>query len=577
MVSWWDREISIWRISKSHDFFGTFEDDMDSEKQRKIKLLSKIELQVHLLGISSIVHANLVSQNEESLTSVDVSLDGRLIVVATSLHIKMFRLRFHDKSTLKIGKFDLPSKVSRFGAKIVKFSPDKRWLLTVRADNTVELHRMIEVEEPRRATKVLEKGVILKRLKRVQIATESLHGDLDSYRQSISRIDFSADSRILAVADLNGYVDTWVLEGHEDLTQQDMLTNGAATSDSSDSEESDSDEEQHPLVIFGQHWIRNPAASLIPKLDSTPVLFSFRPSQTSSEALGNDQVAVHATRQTPHPHSHALPQGENRLFVLTSEHHMYEFEVLGGRFTDWSRKNPATKLPAKFRILEDRAMGLVWDITKLKERIWLYGSSWLWMFDLSQDLSDNSVDENQPSQQKGSKAKVRSKKRKRNAEEISHQTTAYHPLKSNTGAGDQIPDSKLSSGLGRVVRKIEGSDTARSRWLELGQERVPTSDDDEQGEIKRTALAELQREGDEETAGEEAAGLNGKHDSDGERATSHPRCWSTFKYRPILGIVPLGGDLDDDQDPEVALIERPLDDVELPARFYGDQEWDEAK
>ena len=510
---------------------------------------------------------------------MDISLDGRLIVAATSLHIKMFRLRFHDKSTLKLGKFDLPSKISRFGAKIVKFSPDKRWLLTVRPDSTVELHRTIEVEEPRRATKVLEKGVILKRLKRAQIAPESLHGDLGKYKQSISRIDFSADSRILAVADLNGYVDTWVLEGHEDLTQQDMLTNGAATSYSSDSEESDSDEEQHPLVIFGQHWIRNPVASLIPKLDSTPVLFSFRPSQTSSEASWNVQVAVHATRQTPYPHSHALPQGEDRLFVLTSEHHMYEFVVLGGRFTDWSRKNPTTNLPAKFRILDDRAMGLVWDITKPKERIWLYGSSWLWMFDLSQDFSNNSIDENQPLQQQDLKPKAGSKKRKRNTEEISHQTTAHRSQKSNTGAGDPIPDSKLSSGLGHMVRKSEGSDTARSRWLDLGQARVSTSEDDEQGEIKTAALVELQREEDEETTGEEAAGLNGKHDSHGERATSHPRCWSTFKYRPILGIVPLGDEvlLNDNQDLEVALIERPLEEVELPARFYGDQEWDEAK
>lgn len=547
--------------------------------------------------VLSIVHTNFISQNDESVTSVDIALDGRLIVVATSLHIKMFRLRFYDKSTLKIGKFDLPSKISMFGAKTVKFSPDKRWLLTIRPDNTVELHRMIEIEEPRRATKVLEKSVILKRLKRAHMAPDFTHDELGNYKQSISRIDFSADSRILAVGDLNGYVDTWVLEGHEDLTQQDVLTNGAATPDSSDSEGSDSDEEQHPFLIFGQHWIRNPAASLIPKLDSTPILFSFRPSQTSSEVSGNAQLAVHATRQNPYPHSHALPQGEDRLFVLTSEHHMYEFEVLTGRFTDWSRKNPTSALPSRFRVLDDRAIGLIWDITKLKERVWLYGSSWLWMFDLSQDFSDDSIDQKQPLQQQDSQPKVRSKKRKRNTEELSQQKTANRPRKSNTGAGDQIPDSKLSSGLGRMVRKIEGSDTTRSQWLDLGQKRASTSEDDEQGEITSTALVELQRGGDEEAAGEETAVLKGKHDSNGDlghatqRVTPQPQCWSTFKYRPILGIVPLGGglllddhakhdrseNLDYDEELEVALIERPLEEVELPARFYGDQEWDEVK
>ena len=60
--------------------------------------------------------------------------------------------------------------------------------------------------------------------------------------------------------------------------------------------------------------------------------------------------------------------------------------------------------------------------------------------------------------------------------------------------------------------------------------------------------------------------------------------WHTYKYRPILGIVPLSGGTDDaaaesevndnsGSGLEVALVERPLFDVDLPPRYFGNQEW----
>jgi U3 small nucleolar RNA-associated protein 4 len=56
------------------------------------------------------------------------------------------------------------------------------------------------------------------------------------------------------------------------------------------------------------------------------------------------------------------------------------------------------------------------------------------------------------------------------------------------------------------------------------------------------------------------------------------RWWHTYKYRDLLGIVPLSslsGD-DEEQGPsenlEVALIERPMWDVELPGKYVKDYE-----
>lgn len=98
----------------------------------------------------------------------------------------------------------------------------------------------------------------------------------------------------------------------------------------------------------------------------------------------------------------------------------------------------------------------------------------------------------------------------------------------------------------------------------------------------------------EEDVGQDLDATSRKRKGGGEKG---PVCWSTYKYRPILGIVPIGvlteGDgevvdgndqraLGHGEDPsnrrpwgmEVAIVERPLWDIDLPPRYYGDQEWD---
>ena len=507
----------------------------------------------------------------------------------------MFRLRFRNGPTIKVGKLDLPPAMSNSGAKIVGFSPDRRWLLIIRLGSSIEMRRLTEIEGKQDIPQLSDKSVFLRRIKRAQDVTENVYGSHVDYNRSISCMAFSADSKILGVGDLSGYIDTWVLEGYEDLTQVDTVANGFSNSESSDDEDTDSDEEQHPLLIYGQHWIRNPAAPLIPKLDPTPLILAFRPSQISSNTF-NGNSKVHPTRHTPHPHLHVLPNGEDRLLVVTSENHIHEFGVLTGRLTEWSRRNPTTCFPAKFREHRERAMGVVWDIRKPKERIWLYGSSWLWMFDLTQDLSEHLDLENKPSrvdEDEKAQAKGVLSKRKRETDEGRPRAEASHPGKGSTGAGSQILDSTLTSGIGRIVRKIEGADVADGRFINLGQELSQDSDDEEEDQVAASALIKLRRKNRESLQQGEDKMANGGDQVQESRAmipdaaTSMPRYWYTHNYRSILGIVPIGGgresrselqgqkaaDNGGDPELEVALIERPVEEVDLPARFYGDQEY----
>lgn len=483
--------------------------------------------------------------------------------------------------------------MSNSGAKIIGFSPDGRWLLIIRLGSTIELHRLTQMDDKRDIPKLSNKSVLLRRMKRAQAVTENVHGTHASYNRSISRTAFSADSRILAVGDLSGCIDTWVLEGYEDLTQVDAIANGASNSETSDDEDTDSDEEQHPLVIYGQHWIRNPAAPLIPKLDATPLVLAFRPSLTSSNSINGNQM-VHPTRHTPHPHSHVLPNGEDRLFVVTSENRIHEFEVLTGRLTEWSRRNPTTCFPAKFRDHRERAMGVLWNIRNSKERIWLYGSSWLWMFDLTQDLSDHLNSENDLFQgNEDQKPRANGAKRKREAEDGRPRTEACYTGNRSTGAGSQIQDSMLTSGIGRKLRKIEGNETTNGRFISLGQDLSQDSDDEEEDQVAASALIKLRRKNRELPQQDEDKVANGEHQvpESGvviqDAVTSNPRYWYTHNYRSILGIVPINGerypgsDLQSQraagnegyQELEVALIERPVEEVDLPARFYSDQEY----
>ncbi|KAL8733517.1 MAG: hypothetical protein Q9181_003565 [Wetmoreana brouardii] len=577
LVSWWDREVSIWKISKRTKIAAGVDELEDLLHPPSNKLMAKVLL-----------------QGEESIDSVDVLADGSLLAVSTLAETKAFHLRNKADSAIALRKVDLPSETAKTGVKILQFSPDGKWLLLITSNNKIQLIRVVNQDDSKKAPRFLTQPINLKRLPRKTTKSKYLHGTLGAYDRSICRVAFSADSRILVVGDFSGHLDTYVLEGHEDTTQDPPITtaNDGNNTSSSSSSSSESEPEAHPTLIYAQHWRRSPTAHLVPKIPSGPLIMSFRPaiSPLPSTPLTN---GLHATRHNPRPHSHDLPKGEDRLFVLTAEHQMYEFNILSGRISDWTRRNPTSCLPGEFRKIRDRAMGCIWDISPSvdKERIWLYGSGWLWMFDLGHDLPiqpatfDTETDEDLAPSKENAKKKKRKRKRdqerqlpKSNGEGADGEERRR--TERDSGAGSRIATHELHSGIGRKMRKIVGAEEKEPKMIELDHRRdySPDYSDDEQETATEngvtTALVGLRR-GDD-------IGL--------QTPEGRPAFWGTYKYRPILGIVPIekdqgeGKDMDVERDGEmsknsveVALVERPMFDVDLPGRYYGDQEWSEKK
>ncbi|CAD6580785.1 MAG: U3 small nucleolar RNA-associated protein [Alectoria sarmentosa] len=541
--------------------------------------------------------AKIALQGDEAITSADISSDGKKLAVATMAEIRVFGLRLKSGmlKVQKLEKIQTFADLSKRQAKMIQFSPDAKWLATIGADNVIQLYRRSEMENDKLSPVFLQKSVELKRLRRDTSGKKTKDASLGSYNRTINRLAFSADSRILAVSDISGFLDTWVVEGHEDLTQNAEETNPADAADKSNSsDDEDSDEENSRTTIFGEHWTRNPAASLLTKLPAAPLVLAFRPlTMQATGNLTNGNVGVHPTRHNPHPRSYDLPNGEDRLFVLTAENQIYEFNVLSGKMSDWSRRNPTSSLPREFRDLKDRAKSAVWDVGGNNERIWLYGVSWLWMFDLSRDLRPVD-DEQEDANVKNGISKEVSLKRKRgdNDEEI-----IASSLGIDTGVGGKIPNAELGTDTGHKMRKMNGADAAVDQRIILDAEQGVYSDDEGGYALaneSNMALIKFRRGNtavnghipnghvdnatDAETSENDGARVAKMRE--GER----PGYWHTYKYRPILGIVPLGNDTDDgtavggDGDDsssglEVALIERPLFDVDLPPRYFGNQEW----
>jgi U3 small nucleolar RNA-associated protein 4 len=269
-------------------------------------------------------------------------------------------------------------------------------------------------------------------------------------------------------------------------------------------------------------------------------VLSFRPAATKLKALTNGTTAPvpHPTRKTPNPIPRDIPAGEDRLLVVTATSDVFEFSVLKGGLSDWSRRNPTSSFPEKFRKTLETVKGCIWDISEEKERVWLYSVNSLWMFDQSRDFPPEESEQN-GNVEGGDGNAVVSKKRKRK--------------QGRSGAGGEIPANKKNNmGISRTMERIVHEEVAEVQSL------FPNENEDN-GDEYETALERLQKV--------ESSG-------DGDGGEEKPHHWQTFKYRPIMGIVLLGdGKGEGSIGPEVAVVERPIWEVELPPRYYGDQEW----
>ncbi|KAK8252943.1 quinon protein alcohol dehydrogenase-like superfamily [Phyllosticta capitalensis] len=546
LVSWWDREVRIWRVKKR---------DGSNETPKLV--------------------ARLALKGEDNVNSASISEDGSLLAVSTASGVKVFQLssrKSENERGLRVRKLGTPPLAEGTGARLVQLSPNGKWLAMVTHESEICLARLVDEEDGR--WKLVPRVVELHRLHKKHEHQNALNGYWGSYDRIITRIALSDD--VLVASDIGGYVESWVVEGNEDVTapEVDWPETEATGNASSDDEDDEDEDESRPVVFYGQHWIRNPAGHLLPKLDSSALVLSFRPTD-NAESQANGNPAVHPTRSNPHAHSHKLPSGDRRLLVVTAQHQIYEFDVLQGRLTDWSRRNPSSGFPSEFRGIRDRAMGCLWDHDERRQRLWLYGSNWVFMFDLTADLCKRPAGEVADGVTDGT-AETPMKKRKRGPDE--------DPLRqSASGAGSKMPARELE-GAGRKYRKITGADA--SSWVSVDKARsssVTAAD----GEAEDDAEEEEQQQEENSTTTAALALLRrGASDSnvdeadDAQTGPQKRTHWHTFKYRPILGLVAIshpddrraekGGKADAPARPlEVVLVERPSWDLDLPPKFVG--------
>ncbi|KAK0734177.1 hypothetical protein B0T26DRAFT_635601 [Lasiosphaeria miniovina] len=514
MLSWWGNEIRIWHLaSPAQEML----DDPHATSSRKNRNLL----------------AQILVKGESDIASAAISQDGTLLVASTATELKAFKLKF-DGGKLQIKKVDMT--VATRGATRVEISPDGLWVSWIEEGSKVMIARV--------ATSVSSYAISapqkLHRLGR-QIPKHLLLGGLGSYDRNVAQMIFSPDSRMLAIADLAGYIDTWVLRAPDE--KEHIASREALDGEQSDESSSDSSDDEMGVDEGSERWIRNPKAALLPKLTSAPVVLSF------STASGPDSAVP----------GHA--DGDYALLAITTMKQVFVFNPLRGSLSEWSRRNTYHKLPEQFRVTRDLVKGVVWQGT----RAWIYGISFLFMLDLSQDFDgDKDVVEHKSGQKHGTK-------RKRDV--------------LASGAGGKMSKHSL---VPQHVKSALGPDGAEWADVEMvdadDQKSIGASsgfednDDDETDEDDETDGGELQRMRDRQ------GGVDGE---DGRKS----KWWHTYQYRPILGIVPIESKQEEDgavisgtangatahRDPvplEVALVERPSWDVDLTPRYFADGEWD---
>lgn len=475
VLSWWDRELHIWTLPRTAD---SAEETSEPTKDNR-KLLKTI-----------------LVKGDSNITSASINRDGTLLFIATATEIKAFRLQHSQPlkpTDLSLSTIDLPERVSQRGASRISLSSDEKWLSIVREGTQVSVGHLTATEDG--------VEVHLQRLRRLHrdIPRYVSNGGFRSYDRNITHSTFSPDSKMLAVADIAGYIDTWVLaDGASKANGEDAGSDDDGTSGDDSSDDDD-------VASAAQQWKRNPTAKLLPKLPSAPVVLSF-----SDDSL-------------------TTSGGDCTLLAITSSWYILSFQPLQGQLTEWSRRNTRKSLPAPIRDLLDLAQGVFWE----GSRVWVYGISFLFMIDTSQDLPP--VGDSLDVQQHGATGL----KRKRTGP--------------NTGAGGKMLKGNT---VPHQVLKHAGKN-AEDVDIEDDQDDSEVNSDDEM-EDANGELSDLRQAGEQKTSQTVVS-------SDGKK-----RWWLTHKYRPILGVAPLS---EPGQPLEIALIERPTWDVEMAEKFYSGNDY----
>ena len=487
----------------------------------------------------------ILIKGDSNINSATISRDGTLLFVSTNLDVKAFHLTLDNsklKEEISIRKIDVPSSLSQGGGSSVLLSPDSHWLAIIQDGTRVLIAKIIRHEDSEESHITLHpRPSKLDRLKR-KIPKNILLGGLRSYDRRITHVAFSADSKMLATADLAGYIDTWVLRDPHLQNGSIAEVEDDASSSSSSSDEGSDDETG--MVEAGPRWVRNPKARLIPKLPASPVVLSF-----SDDVPGKSGDGL-------------TSRDDYTLLAITVGTRLLLFHPLSGSLTDWARKNPHSSLPEEVRKMLDLPKGVLWQ----GSRLWLYGVSYVFMLDLSQNLSPEESTAPVPSDQKNGT------KRKRGTD---------------SGAGGRIRQSEAL--YPHQVRKAVMDGDKKAQWVD-----IEMTDAEEDGALSGDQDEEEEEEDEDETEGGELQllrnGQQGVDTGDKSKAGQSRKWWHTYKFRPILGIVPLESShveettsdgahekaANGDVPPalEVALVERPIWDVDLPPRYFGVDEYE---
>ncbi|KAH7001348.1 WD40-repeat-containing domain protein [Ilyonectria destructans] len=461
----------------------------------------------------------IVVKGDSNITSATINQDGTLLVVSTSTSVKAFKLQHQDPikpSDVKLSSIQVPQKLTGIGASKVELSPNGQWLCAVQEGSRVLLAKVDTLEDSDAPITFQPQLRRLTRLRR-HIPRYILNGGLGSYDRTITHVAFSADSNMLATSDLAGYLDTWVLRG-----SKEHLQNGAkAEGDASSSSESDSSEEEDDAVTqAGDQWVRNPNAKLLPKLPSAATVLSFSDDVPQTQnSVGGADVESDVTN-------------DYTLLAITSSWNLFTFHPLQGSLTPWARRHPRHALPTAVQDLLDLAKGVLWQ----GPRAWIYGVSFLLMIDMAQDLPKPA-----PIADASENPGKQGMKRKRGGP--------------SSGAGGRMEQGNLAPSQ---VRKHTAG-----QWEDVDMEDAPQTEDansDDDMDEADGELAQLRNRNETGSSLEVA-------ETGGERKS----WWMTYKYRPIFGIVPLSTP---DQDLEVALVERPTWDVEMPESYFSLEQWE---
>lgn len=505
VMSWWDREVNIWKIRQSFDSLYDNENGTTNEDLNKNRKLLK----------------TILVKGESSIASATISSDGSVLVVATSTDIKAFHLRHNNPtkpSDVQLAQLEVPRSLVNKGARKVQISPDGSHLAIVTESNKVVLVPITYDEEDQ--TPVFGSLQKVTRVPR-KVAKHLLLGGLGKYDRSITHVAFGPDSKILAVADLAGYIDTWVLRA---ATADDSAS--PSDSDSSDSDsESESDSKDDGA---SERWHHTPSTTLLPKLSAPPTVLSF----------SNDIPSVaNADGVTPTDYT---------LLAITTAWNITTFHPLEGALTPWTRRN-AGRIPPAIRDTRDAAKGVVWQ----GPRAWISGVSYLFMLDLSLDLDD-------PKSALVLASGAKGQKRKRNG--------------TDSGAGNRMTIGSIVPQ--QVDRYVSGKEwqldveNATSRSEGSDTDMLDAEDDDDDDD---------EAEDDSDADAGELAALRNRKASEADAGRT--KFWETRKYRPVLGVVaiePEGGAQIDQASGlpsvEAVLVERPIWDVDLPERYFGANE-----